>query len=340
MAVTVGNAAYGAYKGAALRFMLAGAFAGYLATLVIVGGAWMLGRSPVLVSVIGLLIVSAETWYFRSMFADIRDTYREGHNWLKGAQGERLVHGELTKLSDDYIVFNDFHPAHPTGGVAPWNVDHIVIGPTGVFVIDTKNYSSQVVGSARHDRRTKKNVRQVSRNAFELKKGIVAWSAGALEALFVVPVVVYAQEGVHVEALREGNTRVLPLRMLLNEVQRHTETAIDLDKAHRIARVLYNQMPIGDRAPFEPDLRAYGARALADRASRKAAVSPQPAAHEPSRDQAGTCPRCSGKLVVRVAGRGARKGARFLGCSAFPKCRHTEPLPPIDGLSGSVSAAG
>jgi len=34
------------------------------------------------------------------------------------------------------------------------------------------------------------------------------------------------------------------------------------------------------------------------------------------------CPECGGKLVVRVS----RKG-RFLGCSNYPTCTHTEPLP-------------
>lgn len=34
------------------------------------------------------------------------------------------------------------------------------------------------------------------------------------------------------------------------------------------------------------------------------------------------CPKCGGKLVIRVS----RKG-RFLGCSNYPTCTHTEPLP-------------
>jgi len=334
MAVTVGNAAYGAYKGAALRFALAGVVAGYLATLLIVGGAWLLGRSPALVSAIGLVIIAAETWYFRSMFADIREMYRDGHSWLKGAKGERLVHAELSRLSDEFVVFNDFHPVQSDGGRAAWNIDHIVIGPTGVFVIDAKNYGSTRVGSARRDAYTKKNVAQVSGNAFDLKKRIVAWSGGSLEALFVVAVVVYTQDGVHVESLREGNTRVLPLRMLLTEVQRHTESAIDLDKAYRIARVLYDQMPVGDRAPFEPALREYGARALADRVSRRATIAQQPDVRESQSNQSPTtCPRCAADLVVRVAKRGPHKGEEFLGCSAFPKCKHVEPLPAASGVA-------
>lgn len=36
------------------------------------------------------------------------------------------------------------------------------------------------------------------------------------------------------------------------------------------------------------------------------------------------CPRCGSELVERQAKRGANAGNTFLGCSAFPKCRHTE----------------
>jgi len=44
------------------------------------------------------------------------------------------------------------------------------------------------------------------------------------------------------------------------------------------------------------------------------------------------CPKCGAQLVIRTAGRGAKIGSQFLGCSAFPECRFTvnfvEPKPP------------
>jgi hypothetical protein len=39
------------------------------------------------------------------------------------------------------------------------------------------------------------------------------------------------------------------------------------------------------------------------------------------------CPRCGGKLVMRVASKGAHQGKRFLGCSNYPKCRYIQDLP-------------
>jgi len=53
-------------------------------------------------------------------------------------------------------------------------------------------------------------------------------------------------------------------------------------------------------------------------------------AHRPSPPEAfmppparKTCPKCGSEMVERVARRGPNAGNKFLGCSNFPKCRHT-----------------
>lgn len=43
-------------------------------------------------------------------------------------------------------------------------------------------------------------------------------------------------------------------------------------------------------------------------------------------DAAPTCPKCGSTLVEREAKRGTRKGERFMACSAYPACRHTQAL--------------
>ena len=53
-------------------------------------------------------------------------------NWLQGARGEKSVGFLLSKLPDAFSVINDIS----TGS---GNLDHVVVGPTGVFVIETKN---------------------------------------------------------------------------------------------------------------------------------------------------------------------------------------------------------
>ncbi len=60
-------------------------------------------------------------------------------NFLKGAKGEEWVAHELAFLSSEYTVFNGLHLS---GGKE--NFDHIVIGPAGVFVVETKNWKGSV----------------------------------------------------------------------------------------------------------------------------------------------------------------------------------------------------
>ena len=57
---------------------------------------------------------------------------KERESMLKGAAGETSVARTLSKLPDEFLVVNDVQT--PNG-----NLDHAVIGPTGVFVIETKN---------------------------------------------------------------------------------------------------------------------------------------------------------------------------------------------------------
>lgn len=62
-----------------------------------------------------------------------------GHveSFFKGARGEERVSRILESLPDDYHVFNDF-------GSGRHRVDHVVVGPTGVFAIETKCWSGDV----------------------------------------------------------------------------------------------------------------------------------------------------------------------------------------------------
>ncbi len=58
-------------------------------------------------------------------------------SYFKGARGEERVSGILRSLPDGYHVFNDFVALGT-------HVDHVVVGPAGVFSVETKNWRGEV----------------------------------------------------------------------------------------------------------------------------------------------------------------------------------------------------
>ncbi len=88
-----------------------------------------------------------------------------------GWEGEKRVAKLLSsKLSDDYVIINDL--CLRSGG---GDIDHIILGPTGVFVLETKNWSGTITCNGDEWHRVgKKNFRgspsrQVKRNAAQIK---------------------------------------------------------------------------------------------------------------------------------------------------------------------------
>jgi len=98
--------------------------------------------------------------------------YTRKYNIYKGGwQGEKQVSKQLTStLSDDYYLINDLY-LRDGGG----DIDHIVLAPAGVFVLETKNWSGKItVTGDEWYRAGKKNAtsnpsRQVKRNATRIK---------------------------------------------------------------------------------------------------------------------------------------------------------------------------
>jgi hypothetical protein len=65
----------------------------------------------------------------------------QARSWRRGAYGERRTARLLDRLTrDGYVVFHDLAVPGNTSA----NVDHLVIGPSGVFVIDSKQWTGSV----------------------------------------------------------------------------------------------------------------------------------------------------------------------------------------------------
>ncbi|HVF75376.1 MAG TPA: nuclease-related domain-containing protein [Acidimicrobiales bacterium] len=74
------------------------------------------------------------------MRAKARRLEEAADRYQQGAAGEEATARLLARL--DQSRFRVFHDLRLPGSRA--NVDHVVVGPTGLFVVDSKNYTSRV----------------------------------------------------------------------------------------------------------------------------------------------------------------------------------------------------
>lgn len=61
-------------------------------------------------------------------------------SWQRGADGEEAVGRTFGRLADEGFVM--LHDRRKPG--TRWNIDHVVVGPRGVYVIDAKHYSGRL----------------------------------------------------------------------------------------------------------------------------------------------------------------------------------------------------
>jgi hypothetical protein len=85
-------------------------------------------------------VAGGVTGAFLALYLTIRDDWVPSHiqNWRTGAEGERRTARELTPLaSRGWTLAHDL--------VSPYgNVDHLVVGPAGAYVLDSKVWSGTV----------------------------------------------------------------------------------------------------------------------------------------------------------------------------------------------------
>lgn len=100
---------------------------------------------------------------------------KQNESFLIGAYGEELVIKILSQLSGEYHVFNDvnlhFHHAIRWKGndfIKSSQIDHVVIGPAGIFLIETKNWKVSDIIDKSEDL-----VFQVKRSNFALWKFLI-----------------------------------------------------------------------------------------------------------------------------------------------------------------------
>ena len=230
-----------------------------------------------------------------------------------GKVGEKRVAVKLDWLPKEYITLNDIMLKTEYGTT---QIDHIVVSPYGIFVIETKNYKGWILGYENSEEWTQ---------SLYGKKSWYGWTSE--QHKFRNPI---RQNLAHTRAIKQllsdiGDFRIIPIVAFSDkaELKIRTPNNIVINWYNLRYTITHYNVPcipehqiktIVSRIQSSNIINEETRKTHNYTVNRKIQVIEQMVAN-------GICPQCKSKLVER---RG--KYGKFLGCSNYPKCRYTHQI--------------
>ena len=226
-----------------------------------------------------------------------------------GNAGELEVSRILHSLPEEYSVLDD--AIIPDQKVDPTKkyttqIDHVVVSPYGIFVIETKNYSGWIFGSEKNKRW--KETFKTTQGHYFYNPIMQNWGHAyalaehlRLNIGVFKPIVVFSDEcELHVDS----EIPVVYMSQLKAQILNYTQEIIPRKDVPRI----YNRLCKLNLV--EEDIENKHIDSIEERHTAKEAVI---------RNR--KCPRCGGELRLRNG-----KYGPFYGCSNYPNCRFTQDI--------------
>ena len=222
--------------------------------------------------------------------------------YVKGLLGEKIVAFILRTLSNDYYIFNDVYLK--VGGHTT-QIDHVVVSPFGIFVIETKNYKGWIFGNDEQQYW----IKNMFGKKYEFYNPVLQNRAHTkvlhqylnISNSFFIPVVVFLS-GATLKC--ETMANVIKMWSLRRFIRKYTSPVFKEDEVHEIVNKL-REIFVEDKAQERKHIKSV--KETAKRSEKLIASR--------------ICPRCGGKLIVREGRYG-----EFLGCHNYPRCKFTANL--------------
>lgn len=227
-----------------------------------------------------------------------------------GKMGEKHVARKLDWLSKEYITLNDVLLPTRYGTT---QIDHIVVSPYAIFVIETKNYKGWIFGHQDSEEWTQSLLG---------KKRIWGWSSE--QHKFRNPI---RQNLAHFRAVKDvlkdvGNFIIIPIVVFSDRADLNITTPNHTVINWSVLRTVIKSYKTPNISPDNIQLiiTKLSTTNITTEGSREQHTR-QVQTIQQNRDLAianRRCPNCGGQLVERNG-----KYGSFLGCSNYPNCRFT-----------------
>jgi len=238
-------------------------------------------------------------------------------NWnlpkLKGMAGEKQITRILKTLDPkEYILINDLYLPKEDGKTT--QIDHVLIGPQGIYVIETKNYKGWITGSEHKQTWTQTNYKRKDKfyNPIWQNSGhIKALQAAIGDSLHDVPIhsiIVFGRQAELKFTQSFKNATVMNSPQLLSHiksVENLNTYTLPYFNRQKLNHILSRYI-LKDLKAQKKQSKQHVENLKKDKSTRDHKISKN------------ICPRCGSHLVIRKG-----KNGEFKGCSSFPKCRFT-----------------
>jgi hypothetical protein len=160
---------------------------------------------------------------------------------MVGKHGEIAIADALKSLPNEYVLLNDL--MFPDGG---GNVDHVIIGPNGLFVIETKNYSSYVKCFGDdwfvNGKKVHSLSKQAKRNAIALRKNLAGvFKDEGVRLRYIVPLLVFVGRTCRL-CLKNPTIHVLRSSELARFVARHNSAKASSITSPELRRAIVHHL--------------------------------------------------------------------------------------------------
>jgi predicted RNA-binding Zn-ribbon protein involved in translation (DUF1610 family) len=228
------------------------------------------------------------------------------HPQVKGIMGERKARKQLSRLpSESYRVLNDIVVKTKTGSS---QIDHVVISPHGIFVIETKNYKGWIHGREDSEYWTQTIFRTKTKFRNPIKQN---WAH-----IYALREILPEHQDIsyHPVILFVGKAKLMNLDVKTDVI--HPEILYDTITRPQEGQQLRSK-------EIEKIFNLLEERSIKDKEARKDHVSRTKWRLKIAKmkEQVLICPKCGGHLIKRH-----RRYGEFYGCENFPSCKYKTEL--------------
>jgi len=219
---------------------------------------------------------------------------------LKGWFGEKKTAFGMW-LSLDSNVYRRFHDLIIPTNNGTTQIDHVLVSPYGVFIIETKNIKGWIFGSQNQPKWTQ----ALYRKKYSFQNPIRQ---------------TYRQKKVLSEFLDIDESLIKTVIYFVGDCSFRTKLPDNVIKSGLGAYIKKFRNSVLSHKEIDRLLEHVKKHRSECRLTTKDHIK---SLHE-RHNSTSVCPTCGSKLVARVAKKGSNSGSMFLGCESYPRCRFTK----------------